>query len=359
MKFLPIIGLEIHIQLNTQTKLFCHCLNEYCPETPNKNICPFCTGQPGALPSLNKEAVRKAIRFGVAVGGQIPSSTRWDRKNYFYPDLPCGYQISQYDNPIIVGGRIDFWIEDKTTGQFQPSFVTLTRAHLEADAGKMLHVGNQTLIDFNRSGAPLIEVVTEPCIHSSQQAMAFVNELQLLVRRLDISNADMEKGQMRFDCNLSLLPVEDEVQSLEDLPSFSLPKYRVETKNINSVRALGRSIEYEIERQKELLEAGQTPTQETRGWRDEDGYSVPQRSKEDAMDYRYFPEPDLKILEIRPKDIPTLESLPELPNAQRSRYMNMGLSIQIANTLVSQDSAREYFEEVLALLETEMVDSNN
>ena len=179
----PIIGLEIHVQLNTKSKLFCSCPNEYSPEEPNKNICPFCTGQPGALPTLNKQAVEKAIIFGVALGSKIPEKTRWDRKNYFYPDLPTGYQISQYDNPIVEGGHLDFYIENKENGSFQPSSVLLTRAHLEADAAKLLHTNNKTFVDFNRSGAPLIEIVTEPVIRSSSEAMAFVSELQLLVRR--------------------------------------------------------------------------------------------------------------------------------------------------------------------------------
>lgn len=341
--FFPIIGLEIHVQLNTHTKLFCSCLNEYAPDEPNKNICPFCTGQPGALPQLNKSAVQKAIKFGVAVGAKIPAKTRWDRKNYFYPDLPCGYQISQYDNPIVEGGEINFWFENKKSGQFEQSKVELTRAHLEADAAKLLHLNGQTLVDFNRSAAPLIEIVTEPVIRSSEQAMAFVSELQLLVRRLGISDGDMEKGQMRFDCNLSL-------QTEEEKFAGKLPSYRTETKNINSVRALGRAIEFEIIRQSELLKAGTRPIQETRGWKDDKNMSVSQRSKEDAMDYRYFPEPDLPILEILPTDLPTLKDLPILPNIQRQKYLDLGLNFQMANTLTTQEKVGNYFEEILSLL---------
>lgn len=327
MTYYPVIGLEIHVQLNTVTKLFCHCLNEYAPNDPNKNICPFCTGQPGALPVLNKEAVLKAITFGKAVGATIPNKTRWDRKNYFYPDLPAGYQISQYDNPIVEGGRVDFYIEDKKTGEFKASSVELTRAHLESDAAKLLHNNGKTYVDFNRSGAPLIEIVTEPVIHSSSEAMAFVNELQLIARRLGISDADMEKGQMRFDCNVSLRNEEQQV-------SGELPIYRTETKNINSVRSLGRAIEYEIKRQSKLLDDDITPDQETRGWKDDQNRSETQRSKEDAMDYRYFPEPDLQILEISEDDIPS--DIAKLPSVEREEYLGHGLSLQAANTLVNQ-----------------------
>jgi aspartyl-tRNA(Asn)/glutamyl-tRNA(Gln) amidotransferase subunit B len=338
--FFPVIGLEIHVQLNTMTKLFCSCKNDYDPEQPNTNICPFCTGQPGALPLLNKAAVEKAILFGIAVGAKIPEKTRWDRKNYFYPDLPSGYQISQYDNPIVVGGGLDFWVENKENGNFVSSFVELTRAHLEADAAKLQHIGNKSYVDFNRSCAPLIEIVTEPVITSSAQAMAFVSELQLLVRKLGISDGDMEKGQMRFDCNLSL-------QTKDQNDNSELPKYRTETKNINSIRALGRAIEFEIARQSKLLEQGITPEQETRGWKDDQNKSVTQRSKEDAMDYRYFPEPDLKILEIRPEDIPGIENLPVLPNQQRLEYMDIGLSVQIANTLVTNENLGDFFNNTL------------
>ena len=340
MKYYVVIGLEIHIQLNTKTKLFCACLNEYAPETPNKNICEFCTGQPGALPTLNAQAVKKTIKFGLAVGAKIPNKTRWDRKNYFYPDSPTGYQISQLDNPIVEGGRIDFLIENKDNGQFTPSFVELTRAHLEGDAGKSVHTGNKTMVDFNRAGCPLIEVVTEPVIRSSAQAMAFINELQLLVRRIGISDGDMDKGQMRFDCNLSL-------QTQEQFDNDILPSYRTETKNINSVRSLGRAVEYEIRRQTVLLEEGKTPIQETRGWKDEHDKSISQRNKEEAVDYRYFPEPDLRILEITPEDIESLNNLPELPTAQRNRYAQMGLSTQTANTFVTNEELGAFFDEVI------------
>jgi aspartyl-tRNA(Asn)/glutamyl-tRNA(Gln) amidotransferase subunit B len=339
MKLYPIIGLEIHVQLNTVTKLFCHCLNEYAPDKPNKNICPFCTGQPGALPVINKQAVIKAMRFGQSIGSTIPEKTRWDRKNYFYPDLPAGYQISQYDNPIVEGGVIEFFVEDKNTGQFVESTVEMTRAHLESDAAKLMHLGGKTMVDFNRSGAPLVEIVTEPVITSSPQAMAFVNELQSIVRMLGISDGDMEKGQMRFDCNLSL-------RTQEEYDNGKLPKYRTETKNINSVRSLGRAIEYEIIRQTALLEEGKIPVQETRGWKDDLNKSVSQRSKEDAMDYRYFPEPDLQILEITQEDRMPVDKIPKLPQSIRKEIIAKGLTPQIANTIIDNPDIATIFNSI-------------
>ena len=343
MLFTPVIGLEIHVQLNTKTKLMCRSLNVYAPDEPNQYISPFNTGQPGALPVLNKEAVKKAIRFGVAVGGQIPEYIRFDRKNYFYPDLPAGYQITQYFHPIVQGGSLSFYLEDRKTGQLVEKTVHFHRAHLETDAAKLLHLNGKTMVDFNRSGAPLIEIVTEPEIRSSEEAIAFVNELQLLVRRLGISDGDMEKGQIRFDCNISLQTEEQKQQN-------QLPPYKVEVKNINSVRALGRAIEFEIQRQTKILQAGQLPSQETRGWRDDLNKSEPQRTKEEAHDYRYFPEPDLPIVQIRPQDVPNLNDLPELPTKQRKRYLNMGLSLTIANIFVTQANVGQFFDRVVQTL---------
>jgi aspartyl-tRNA(Asn)/glutamyl-tRNA(Gln) amidotransferase subunit B len=341
MKYRPVIGIETHVQLNTITKLFCRCLNEYAPETPNKNICPFCTGQPGALPVLNKSAAEKAILFGLAIGANIPESTRWDRKNYFYPDSPTGYQISQYDNPIVEGGKIEFYIENRKTGGFEKGFVELERAHLEGDAAKLIHAGGKSMVDFNRCATPLIEIVTKPTIRSSEEAMAYINELQLIVRTIGISDGDMEKGQMRFDCNISM-------QNEQEYEAGKLPKYKVEVKNINSVRAAGRAIESEIIRQTELLEAGQIPVQETRGWRDDLNRSDSQRSKEDAHDYRYFPEPDLQILEISESDKDRIgKNMPELPKNKRERYLRMGLSIQTANIFTTQSQTGELFDQVL------------
>ncbi len=342
MTFTPVIGLEIHVQLNTKTKLMCRSLNVYAPDEPNKYISPFNTGQPGALPVLNKEAVKKAIRFGVAVGGQIPEYIRFDRKNYFYPDLPAGYQITQYFHPIVQGGGLAFYLEDKQTGQLVEKMMHFHRAHLETDAAKLIHLNGKTMVDFNRSGAPLIEIVTEPEIRSSEEAIAFVTELQLLVRRIGISDGDMEKGQIRFDCNISL-------QTPEQRQQNQLPPYKIEVKNINSIRALGRAIEFEIQRQTQILQAGQLPSQETRGWRDDLNKSEPQRTKEEAHDYRYFPEPDLPIVQIRPQDIPTLSDLPELPMQQRKRYLNMGLNLATANIFVTQPKVGQFFDQAVQI----------
>lgn len=340
MSYTPVIGIEIHVQLNTKTKLFCSCLNEYLPDSPNKNICPFCTGQPGALPVLNKEAVKKAIKFGVALDAKIPHKTRWDRKNYFYPDSPAGYQISQYDNPIVDGGAISFFVEEEAGGQMVEKTIHLTRAHLEGDAGKLLHVGNKSYADFNRSGCPLIEIVSEPEIQNSLQAMAYVAEMQLLVRTLGISDADLEKGQMRFDCNISL-------QNVDQKNANKLPDYKVEIKNINSIRSIGRAVEYEIIRQTKLLENGEMPAQETRGWRDDENKSVSQRSKEQAHDYRYFPEPDLQILVIQKDEIPTKVSLGILPMQKRKDYLEKGLNLQISNTFLTQPLVGDLFDQVV------------
>ena len=341
--YYPIIGIETHVQLNTTTKLFCSCLNEFIPDNPNKNICAFCTGQPGALPILNKAAIKKSIRFGTAVSATIPDKTRWDRKNYFYPDSPAGYQISQYDNPIVNGGKVHFYSENKSNGQFEKHIVNLTRAHLEGDAGKLIHVGTKSLVDYNRSGCPLLEIVSEPELTTAEMAMGYVSELQLIARKIGISDADMDKGQMRFDCNISM-------RTEEELSTKKLPSYKVEVKNINSVRALGRAIESEIKRQTDILNSGEKPIQETRGWRDDLNKSDSQRSKEDAMDYRYFPEPDLPMLKITAQDIESLSNLPELPNIQRNRYLKMGINIQQANIFVSNQVAGKLFDEIIDLV---------
>jgi aspartyl-tRNA(Asn)/glutamyl-tRNA(Gln) amidotransferase subunit B len=339
MSWRLVIGIETHIQLNTQTKLFCSCANDYDPNNPNSNICEFCTGQPGALPILNKEAVKKTIILGVALGAKIPKITKWDRKNYFYPDSPNGYQITQLDQPLIKGGNIEFYIENKENGSFTESSVAINRAHLEGDAGKLLHAMGKTMIDFNRSTCPLVEVVSDPVIHSKEQAMAYVSELQLLVRKIGVSFADMEKGQMRFDVNISL---QDDLEQAQN----KLPGYRIEIKNINSVRSVGRVIEYETARQLALLQSGVTPGQETRGWDDEKGISILQRSKEDAMDYRYFPEPDIPPLKLEAKDIPSIQDIAVIPSAYRKELLDLGIPLQTINTFLTQSNFGNYFDSV-------------
>lgn len=272
MNYFPTIGLEIHAELKTESKMFCPCLNDPDEKIANSNICPICLAHPGTLPVINKEAVRKVIKTGLTLNCQILSSSKFDRKNYFYPDLPKGYQISQYDLPLTENGYLEI------DGQN----IRIKRVHLEEDTGRLIHPlgADYSLVDFNRAGIPLMELVTEPDIHSAQQARKFAEELRLILRYLDVSNADMEKGQMRVEVNISL----SQSRKLGT---------KVEIKNLNSFKSVEKGIEYEIERQAEILGRGNQIIQETRGWHDLKQVTISQRSKEEAHDYRYFPEPDL------------------------------------------------------------------
>lgn len=337
MSYKPVIGLEIHVELKTKSKMFCGCPAEHFGRVPNTQTCPVCLGLPGALPVPNKKAVEWTIMLGLALGSEIAEVSKFDRKHYFYPDLPKGYQISQYDQPLCRGGKI--------------GDVRIHRVHLEEDTGKLVHTNDMTLVDFNRSGVPLVEIVTEPDIHSSEQAKEFLKKLHQIVRYLGISDADMEKGSMRLEPNISLR-VSKRVRPLGNLrPDPNLPPYKVEVKNINSFRFVEKAIEYEIERQTEILNSGKTPEQETRGWNEAKGITVSQRSKEEAADYRYFPEPDIPPMRFSRFQISDIRSqIPELPEVKKERFMKQyGLNEYDANLLTETRELAEYFEECVKI----------
>ena len=325
MKYEPTIGLEIHVELKTKTKMFCASLNDPNEKKPNVNICPVCMGHPGTLPVINQEAVRKVLMCGKALSGKLADYSQFDRKNYFYPDLPKGYQISQYKFPLVEGGELNG--------------VKITRIHLEEDTGRLIHAKDETssLVDFNRAGVPLMELVTEPCINSGEQARKFAEELQLVLRYLDISDADMEKGQMRVEVNISL-------SQISNLKSKKLGT-KVEVKNLNSFRSVERAVEYEIKRQTAVLEAGEKVIHETRGWDEDKQKTFSQREKEMAHDYRYFPEPDLPPLKISELDFDL--SLPELPEEKRNRFKEKyGLKDEAVEIFVRDFRMGKFFEAV-------------
>lgn len=329
MKYIPTIGMEIHAELKTKTKMFCGSLNDPDEKKPNVNICPVCMGHPGTLPVINKEAVRQVLRVGLALGGKISDFTEFDRKNYFYPDIPKGYQISQYKFPLITGGILN--------GVF------ITRVHLEEDTAKSWHdpKTGESFIDFNRAGVPLMELVTEPAIHSAKEAADFARELQLLLRYLDASEANMEKGEMRVEVNIS---ISDKRIGLGT---------KVEIKNLNSFKSVEKAIAYEIERQSKLLELEQSVSQETRGWDEIKEITFSQRSKEYSHDYRYFPDPDLPKLRLgETEEFKNLEkTLPELPRQKRERYeKEFGIKTEHIELYVQDRELGKYFEEMTKLL---------
>jgi len=345
MKHEPIIGLEIHVQLKTKSKMFCRCSAEIWNEPPNSHTCPVCLGLPGALPFPNREAIESAIIVGLALNCKPEKESKFDRKNYFYPDLPKGYQISQYDLPFSRNG----WLEIETDGKRKR--IGITRAHLEEDTAKLIHAevaGRRvSLIDFNRSSIPLMEIVSEPDLSSSQEAKNYAVKIQQIVRYLNVSDADMEKGSLRIEPNVSL----------RRKGVRGLPNYKVELKNINSFRSVEKAIEYEIERQGRLLERGEEPIQETRGWDEIKLRTYSQRTKEEAFDYRYFPEPDLTPFEISSVLIDNLiKKMPELPDQRKERFQKeFGLSPYNATLLTSQKELADWYEEaVLAYSQTEV-----
>jgi aspartyl-tRNA(Asn)/glutamyl-tRNA(Gln) amidotransferase subunit B len=336
-RYEPVIGIEVHCQLRTASKMFCSCSTEYDGAPPNTRVCPVCFGLPGALPTINRRAVEHVLATGLAVESTVPAATRWDRKNYFYPDLPKGYQISQYDLPLASTGRLTF---DTSDGPFT---VGIRRAHLEEDTAKLVHTAaadgrRVSLVDFNRSGAPLMEIVTEPDVRTAEQARRYAEELQLLLRAIGVSDADMERGQLRVEANVSLRRRGEE--------AFGT---RVEIKNMNSFRSVERAIESEIERQAVARHAGESIVQETRGWDENRGTTYVMRIKESSDDYRYFPEPDLPPLHIDTAWLDEIRAaLPELPGARRARYRDeLGLSAYDAAVVVADPDAAGLFEATL------------
>ncbi len=337
MDYEAIIGLEIHAEMNTKSKMFCRCKNDPFHSGPNENICPVCLGFPGVLPVFNKKAIEWVMMAGLAMNCKINMFSKWDRKNYYYPDLPKGYQISQYDLPLAYDGFIEIGGEGGKVKESKK--IGITRIHLEEDTGKLIHPKGEdySLVDYNRSSVPLMELVTEPDIRTGTEAKEFAQELQLLLRYLDISKANMEKGEMRVEVNISVRK--------KGNGKFGT---KVEVKNLNSFTAVERSIDYEIKRQVEMIEAGDKIVQETRGWNEDRGVTFPQRVKETAMDYRYFPEPDLPPIEVSDSWLKDVEGqIPELPRARRSRYRNLGLNDGYATMLVGTPAIADYFEKIL------------
>jgi aspartyl-tRNA(Asn)/glutamyl-tRNA(Gln) amidotransferase subunit B len=337
-----VIGIECHVELDTETKMFCSCRNVFGAE-PNSFTCPVCLGHPGSLPVPNREAIRRIIKIGLALGCDIAPHSLFHRKNYFYPDMPKNYQISQYDLPICVGGHLDLELSDGSARR-----VGITRVHMEEDTGKTshesasgrIHDAESALIDYNRAGVPLVECVSEPDMRSAEEAVAYLRELRATLEALDVSDVRMEEGSLRCDANISVRRVGTDAYGT-----------KVEIKNMNSLRSLERALLHETDRQTAALEAGEQVVQETRHWNEDLGATASMRSKEEAFDYRYFPEPDIPALE---PDVAWIEeiraTLPELPRGRRARYVDtLGLRSQVARVLVANRSAVELFEASVAL----------
>ncbi len=336
MTYYPTIGLEVHAELATETKMFCRCKNDPEATEPNTNVCPVCLAHPGTLPTANRDAIYRVLRVGAALGSSLADYSEFDRKSYFYPDIPKGYQITQYAYPFVAGGEL--------------AGVAITRVHLEEDTARSTHEGadNTSEVDFNRAGIPLMELVTEPVIHDAKTAGNFARELQQLLRTLGASHANLEKGEMRIEANISI----------SDDDTYATFGTKVEVKNLNSFRSVERAIEYEIARQSKLIEEGGMVSQETRGWDEGRQETFRQRSKEGSADYRYFPEPDLpKILR---SDVPEWSdqelraSLPELPSAALARYQALGMKDDDALVIAYDTARRDFFDAVIRLLAEDM-----
>ena len=347
MNYETVIGLEVHVHLKTKSKLFCGCSTEF-GSVPNSNICPVCTGQPGALPVLNKKAVEFAVLTGLATNCKIAKHSIFARKNYFYPDLPKNYQISQYELPLCEKGFLEIEINGI------PKKIGITRIHLEEDAGKLLHaIGSQeldySLVDYNRTGIPLLEIVSEPDISSPDEAYQYLTNLKAILRYIGISDCDMEKGSLRCDANISLRSVGEKKLGV-----------KVELKNMNSFKAIRDALNYEIERQTESLNSGEKTLQDTRLWDEKSGATVSMRSKEQAHDYRYFPEPDLAPVEIDEKFLDEIrKNLVELPKDRKKRFIEkFGFSDYDAGVLTSEKSLADYFESVVNIVNEPKLISN-
>ncbi len=332
-KYKVIIGLEIHVELKTKQKMFCRCDADYFGKKPNTNVCPVCLGMPGALPYPNRKAIEWTILIGKALGCKINDEFHFDRKHYFYPDLPKGYQISQYSQPIAEKGFLQPLLSKKG--------FRITRVHLEEDTGKLIHNNNETFVDFNRAGVPLVEIVTEPDFESAEEVKQFAHDLRNIIRYLGVSDADMEKGSMRLEPNIS-------VKRIDGRDDGKLPPYKVELKNINSFRFAFKAIEYEIKRQKKILEEGNIPLQETRGFDEKRGVTFSQRVKENADDYRYFPEPDIPPFKFRKDEIDAiLNRMPLLPRDTFSFLIKKGLKKKAAFIIMEEKESYLFFKEVL------------
>lgn len=338
MKYEAVIGLEVHTELRTATKIFCSCRTSFGAE-PNTNVCPVCLGLPGVLPVLNKKVLEFAVRTGLALNCEISRYSKFDRKNYYYPDLPKNFQTSQYDLPICEHGHLDVEVDGKKTT------IRITRAHMEEDAGKLVHHGTSitdsdySLVDYNRTGTPLLEIVSEPDMRSAKEAVAYMEKLRAILQYCGVSNCKMEEGSLRCDANVSVRPV-----GQKELGT------KTEIKNINSFRGVERAIEYEAMRQAELLEEGGTVVQETRTWDEKEGVTKSMRKKEEANDYRYFPEPDLVPFTVSEEYIEEIrKTLPELPDARKERYMeSYGLTSYDADYLTNDKARADYFEAMVA-----------